>query len=171
MHNCLRKHVDELESEKCRSMVYKVKKAEEEDATINPKVRTRCKNERKAFCDHVEHGDKRVLVCLNSHKEDEGFSQACRDALKFVELSGIVEKQVKGLRGADDARVQAAVNEAVKEIKAWIQSKAPSFEDGSGTFLAGGIIGAMVACAFTGLAVHLICRRCKRRYSELPDTM
>eukprot|EP00929_Paragymnodinium_shiwhaense_P077184 TRINITY_DN3973_c0_g1_i4.p1 TRINITY_DN3973_c0_g1~~TRINITY_DN3973_c0_g1_i4.p1 ORF type:complete len:1170 (+),score=353.01 TRINITY_DN3973_c0_g1_i4:74-3583(+) len=171
MHECLRKHLDELQNEDCKEMVKKVQLAESTNALINPKIRRFCKNERKAFCNGVEAGNARVLVCLKSHKDDEGFSSECRGALTKVDLSPEKKKQVKGLRNADDARVQAAVNEAISEIKAWLLAKAPSFEDGSGTFLAGGIIGAMVACAFTGLAISLACRRCKKNYAELPDTV
>jgi hypothetical protein len=157
-----------IRDEKCKQFVKEVRTAESQDARLNPGVARDCQNERKAYCNHVVSGKARVLVCLSTHKSNEGFSTACRMALSKIDID---QKLVAGQKGADDARVQAAVNDATREIKAWIWSRAPSFEDGSGTFVAGGVIGAMVACALVGLLIHLSCRKWRSNYAGLhPDT-
>jgi len=168
VQSCLRGKQSSIRDEKCKKFVKEVRSSESGDARLNPAVGRDCVNERKAYCNHVESGKARVLVCLSTHKSSEGFSAACRMALSKIDID---QKLVAGQKGADDARVQSAVNDATKEIKAWIWSRAPSFEDGSGTFVAGGIIGAMVACALVGLLIHLSCRKWRSNYAGLhPDT-
>jgi len=83
-HQCLRKKLAEISDAQCKRMVTKFGTVAGAHANIDYTIRTKCANEMKTFCKDIPAGDSRVMVCLRVKvkEEAEGFSLACRTALK-----------------------------------------------------------------------------------------
>jgi Golgi apparatus protein 1 len=164
LHACLRKHIKELASKECQEHVLQVKLAESMDAMLNPMIRSSCSNERKVFCNSIEHGDQRLLICLKREQTKDGFGEPCKKALLEVDIP---EKLVKAQRDHDDVRVQNAVKKALSQIKAYVSKQTPHVSDLSATTIAGVAIAGMVCCSMSLIVVLVVCRRCRGKYQEI----
>lgn len=61
-------------------------------AGVNFQVLQKCQNELKTLCEHVTPGDSRLLACLEAHKRQPGFGEACREALKTTKSEEAMKK-------------------------------------------------------------------------------
>jgi len=84
LHACLRTRIGKIKQPQCARMVNQTWKIEKQDATINPLVRARCKNEMEVYCHDVEHGEQRVLICLKHNENSTGFGEACKEAMNGI---------------------------------------------------------------------------------------
>eukprot|EP00930_Biecheleria_cincta_P072995 TRINITY_DN60339_c0_g1_i1.p1 TRINITY_DN60339_c0_g1~~TRINITY_DN60339_c0_g1_i1.p1 ORF type:complete len:1121 (-),score=198.98 TRINITY_DN60339_c0_g1_i1:202-3564(-) len=100
MHACLRKHLFNLQSERCKSMVKEVWRWESERILLNPMVQQSCGNEMSTFCPKIEDRNSQALVCLWLHATDQGFGSACSSALESLReaASSVVKNTTASLR-------------------------------------------------------------------------
>merc|ERR1711907_217942 len=94
-----------------------------EDATINPIIAKRCRNEMEVFCSKVAHGEARLLACLNINKEKDGFTQGCKSALNKVKVDADKLKQAaKGISsGADSKSLAHDIEQEMEPNKSFME--------------------------------------------------
>merc|ERR1719221_526451 len=90
-------------------------------------IKKKCRGEMKTFCNDARAGRGQRLICLNLHRNETNFGDACRAALaKMPQLEAMTPKQ-------SDWGI-------VEELKVWFESH-QKFTDKYGKVLFGGIVG------------------------------
>lgn len=157
--------VGEKLSAGCKDLVIRVEKNEKYDVRLNAMIRKFCIDERKAFCGKVPPGGARALICLNVHKNNPGFGEACRTSLLQVKVD---DKLVASQQQAEDAKISKTVSNALEQFQAGIKSAQFTLSGG----LFGIVVGATMGCALASLICVVVIRRVTgRKYGNLPETM
>merc|ERR1712217_375981 len=100
----------------------------------NWNIRGKCTNEKKAFCTNMESGTQAFLICLNFHKNEDGFSAQCKAALASIPNLNQMTPNV-------------TVSSNLDELKQWLRAHR-SFMDRWGFLLLAGSMGFVAMLTF-----------------------
>lgn len=62
----------------CVGKLFKQEMENADDIRLSVRLFTNCLSDKKRFCPDVEPGSSRVKDCLEEHRNDKGFSAACK---------------------------------------------------------------------------------------------
>ncbi|KAG2498297.1 hypothetical protein HYH03_003558 [Edaphochlamys debaryana] len=89
---CLRDKRMQL-SWSCEEQLFRQELEDADDIRLSVRLYTRCIREKRKFCSEVEPGSAKVKDCLESHRNDEGFSSDCRE-----QVNTMIEQRVRDFR-------------------------------------------------------------------------
>eukprot|EP00898_Chlorokybus_atmophyticus_P002052 jgi/Chlat1/2848/Chrsp194S08770 len=89
---CLRDNRASLTWE-CQEELFRQEVEDADDIRLDAKLRKACMVDKNKFCPDVPPGDARVKNCLEDHREDPGFSVACKK-----EFEAMMERRVADFR-------------------------------------------------------------------------
>merc|ERR1711957_558559 len=159
LNACLRKQVDQIQSKACKAKVNAVVAVEAENIVINPQIRRRCANEKRAFCSDVSPSS--LLTCLVQHQKESSFSKACRLVILRVRHVGAINHTVHVAHAAKSKGFLA--EQTPKEILDWL-AKNRGIVDKYGVLIFMCIV-TMTVLMIGGFAYWLMQRHNKNSYT------
>lgn len=133
-HECLRAKIDQIRSDECREKVKAVLEADNAKATLNFGIRTHCTNEIGMFCPLTRYGE--VMVCLQIHANETGFSRECSTALSKVPVNSTAVKRMRGSLSG----ITQPLDKSIEELRSWLRNHR-GFAEEHGVILLSGTVG------------------------------
>lgn len=109
----------------CEEELFRQEMEDADDIRLSVRLFRKCLKDKKKFCPDIAPGNAAAKECLEEHREEEGFTQGCRD-----ELDNMIARRVRDFRL--DSRLQKVCEKDILNMCAWFEHLDSMDDDDAG---------------------------------------